>query len=319
MLDDPALTHAIRGNLRGPRGAEADRAIGSLAEGQHDVVARRQLLALGISARAIDLRLASHRLRRIYRGVYALGRTQLTNDGWSMAAVLVAGSGGALSHRSMGAHLGILRWRPARPDVTVPYERRQPKAVRLHYGAIEEDEITVVRGIRCTGLSRTLFDLASVVRPTLVMAAMREADVLRLTDTLSLHDLLARYPRKPGAGVIRRLLADYELGRGRTRSELEVAFLEFLRRRGMPLPETNVWLKVGQRWIEADCVWREQRVIVELDGRESHMTAHAFEDDRARDRAVLLARWRSFRVTWRMLLQESAELEADLRTLLRLA
>jgi very-short-patch-repair endonuclease len=304
--------------MRGLRGPAADRAIAALAERQDDVVARRQLIALRISSDAIDLRLAAGRLRRVFRGVYAVGRTQLTNDGWSMAAVLLVGEGAALSHRTAAAHVGILRWRPARADITVSYERRPLKPVRLHYGAIEDDEITTVRGIACTGLSRTLFDLAGIVRPTLVAATMKEADVLRLTDKLSLPVLLARYPRKPGVRVVRQLLADYATGLNRTRSDLEIAFLEFLRERRLPLPETNVWLEVNRRWIEADCVWREQKLIAELDGREAHMTTHAFEDDRGRDRAVLVSEWRSFRVTWRMVHQDAAGLEADIRILLRL-
>src|SRR4051812_23428933 len=286
MLDHPALTRALHGKLQGGRalrGADADRAVAWLAEQQHDVVGRAQLLALGLSSEAIDVRLASRRLRRIYRGVYAVGRTDLSPDGWSMAAVLLAGSGGSISHRTCGAHVGVLRWRPSRADVTVPRERRQLGPIRLHYGAIAPDELTVVRGVPCTGLSRTLFDLAGVLSRSAVAAAMKEAEVLRLTDTVTLPELVARYPHKPGVRVVRELIADGSLALLRARSELEIAFLEFLRVRGLPLPETNVWLKIGRMWIEVDCVWRDLRLIAELDGKEAHLTPHAFEKDRVRD------------------------------------
>ena len=320
MLDHPAFTDVVRGKVQGGpglRGAAADRAIAWLAARQHDVVGRAQLLRLGVTARAIDVRLANHRLRRLYRGVYAVGRTDLSPDAWCVAAVLLAGPGASISHRTCGAHVGVLRWRPEHADVTVPHERRQLPQIRVHYGAIAADELTVVRGVPCTGLSRTLLDLAGVLPPSAVAAAMAEAVVLRLRDTVSVPQLLARYPHKPGAGVMRQLLAEGVPGRRRTRSELETAFLEFLRERGLPLPETNVPLRLGQKWIEADCVWRDRRLVVELDGRQAHLTAHAFEKDRSRDRALLAAGWRSTRVTWRMLEREAGVLEADLRVLLR--
>jgi very-short-patch-repair endonuclease len=50
-----------------------------------------------------------------------------------------------------------------------------------------------------------------------------------------------------------------------------------------------VKLRVAGKHIEADCVWREQRLIVELDGRDAHHSLPAFESDRARDAALLAA------------------------------
>jgi very-short-patch-repair endonuclease len=64
-------------------------------------------------------------------------------------------------------------------------------------------------------------------------------------------------------------------------------------------------------------MWREQRLIVELDGRAVHGTARAFESDRQRDRALLAEGWRSTRVTWLQLRDEPEAIAADLRELLR--
>src|SRR2546430_2172055 len=61
-----------------------------LAESQHGVVARRQLLELGLSPRSIAHRLASGHLHPAVRGVYAVGRPRLTVHGRWMAAVLIA-------------------------------------------------------------------------------------------------------------------------------------------------------------------------------------------------------------------------------------
>jgi hypothetical protein len=49
---------------------------------------------------AIDHRLATGRLHVISRGIYAVGRRELTPHGRWMAAVLACGDGAVLSHRS---------------------------------------------------------------------------------------------------------------------------------------------------------------------------------------------------------------------------
>jgi hypothetical protein len=141
--------------------------------------------------------------------------------------------------------------------------------------------------------------------------------VRRIHDALSVPDLLARYPGRRGTRTVDEILAAGRLGLGITRSELEEMFLEFLDEYGLPRPELNVSIRLRDRWIEADCAWRAQRVLVELDGRAAHETTQAFERDRERDRAASAAGWRPLRVTWQALHGEQrARLAEDLRTLL---
>jgi very-short-patch-repair endonuclease len=75
-------------------------------------------------------------------------------------------------------------------------------------------------------------------------------------------------------------------------------------------------MTIGALEIEADCVWHEQRLIVELDGRAFHDTAAAFESDRARDRALAVHGWTVIRVTWQQLKREEHQLARDLRAML---
>ena len=63
--------------------------------------------------------------------------------------------------------------------------------------------------------------------------------VSRATETVSLTELLRRYPGAPGSRRIRRLLDDEAL-HAQTRSELENDFLTFLKTHDLPLPQTNV-------------------------------------------------------------------------------
>jgi hypothetical protein len=204
----------------------------------------------------------------------------------------------------------------ARVEVTVPQSRRPRAGVELHSSVLSSDEVTAVRGIPVTTVPRTLLDLAGVASRREIERAIHEAEVLRLSDALSLADLLARYPRRRGAATIRTVLADRGAGTAATRSELEDRFIELVESLGLPRPEVNASLHVRGRWVEGDCVWRTQRVIVELDGRSVHGTARAFERDRERDRVLQTDGWRVVRVTWRQLHSGQGALAADLRELL---
>ena len=162
---------------------------------------------------------------------------------------------------------------------------------------------------------RTLFDLAAVIDRQALERAAERADALRLTEP-SLAALLARHPHRPGATALRAILGR-EVSATATRSELEDRFLVFLDAHGLPRPLVNNGIEVRGRWMECDCVWPSQRLVVELDGRATHDTTAAFERDRDRDRLLQAAGWRVVRITWRQLIADVDRIAADLRDLLR--
>ena len=67
--------------------------------------------------------------------------------------------------------------------------------------------------------------------------------------------------------------------------------------------------------IEADCLWSDERVIIELDGGAEHGTDAAFQSDRARDRRLQALGWKVGRVTNEHLDEPEAVL-ADIRAML---
>jgi very-short-patch-repair endonuclease len=250
------------------------------------------------------------RLRRVHRGVYTVGHRLLSRDGRWMAAVLACGSDAVLSHHAAAALWGIRQ--SDRLEVTTSGAHRAKDGVIVHRGLVPDDERTAHRGIPTTTVPRTLLDLSAVVGAHQLRSALRQAEQLRLTDPLSLHDLVARYQRRAGRAVIRALLDEASIGARIVRSELEERFQDFLIRAGLPLPHTNVVIE----GYEVDCVWSEQRLIVELDGHSTHSPTHAFEGDRARDRRLEAAGWHVIRITWRQLQEEPELVEADLWRLL---
>src|ERR671922_1220185 len=87
---------------------EADRWIAELANAQHGVVSRAQLVAAGLGPGLIDHRLDCGRLHVFHRGVYSVGYRLLTKEGRWMAAVLAGGPAATLSHRSAGELWGLI-------------------------------------------------------------------------------------------------------------------------------------------------------------------------------------------------------------------
>lgn len=203
------------------------------------------------------------------------------------------------------------------PEVTRPKPFRVRVGVKAHHSWLPHDELVLVDGIPVTSVSRTLLDLAGVLTKYQLERALNEAEVLRLTGKLSVPDLLERYPRRAGSAALRALFRDRAAVRGITRRELERRFQAVLADAGIPLPRLNAAISVRGRFFEADCLWAEQRLIVELDGRESHGTDLAFEKDRERDRLLLVEGWRVTRITWRQLRDDAPAVITDLRSLLR--
>lgn len=293
-----------------------DEVLAHLAGDQHGVVARWQLGRLGIGRGVVEARLSRGALHRLHQGVYAVGHRALTVKSRWVAAVLACGPEAVLSHRSAAQLWGILPRSPIAPEVTRPGKSRLRARITIHRSAVPADERTRVDGIPVTSVPRTLFDLAAIVSRRQLERAMNEAEVLGLTDRLSLPMLLERYPRRRGSALLRELLADGETLRGVTHDELEERFVSFVDDYGLPRPRLNADLAVRGRFLRADCLWAEQRLIVELDGRAAHGTRRAFEKDRERDRLLLADGWRVVHVTWLQLRDEPAVLGADLRRIL---
>jgi very-short-patch-repair endonuclease len=293
-----------------------DRVIARLARRQHGVVSRRQLIALGIERRVVDRRTERGSLSAIHRGVYAAGQARLTIEGRWTAAVLACGANAVLSHRSAAQLWGMLPRARSVPEVTRPTAARRRSRIIVRRGSLPGDELDVVDGIPTTSATRTLLDLAPMLSHDRLETAFNEMEVRRLTSKRSLPELLERYPRRRGSAALRRLLSERSVAGGIGRNEFEQRFAVLLDSAGLPRPRFNADLAVRGRFYEVDCLWRSQRVVVELDGHAVHGTRHAFETDRERDRILLAEGWRPLRVTWWQLRDEPEAIIGDLRGLL---
>jgi predicted transcriptional regulator of viral defense system len=291
--------------------------ISALAERQHWVLSLTQLQLAGLTADAVRQRAAKGRLHRVHRGVYAVGRPELTAHGRWMAATLAYGPTAVLSHSSAAVLWGIHGSDKGMTHATLPArDARARTGIEVHRSAtLTEADVARVDGIPCTSVARTLVDLGDHAKRRHVERAVDQAELLRLFDLRAVQDALGRAGRRRGAGMLRAVLADYA-GPTLTRLELEERFLALCRGGSLPIPEANAWITLADGVAyQADFLWRAEGLIVETDGRDVHTTRAAFEHDRLRDQRLTLAGFTVVRFTWR---QVTGEPQRVLRTTRRL-
>jgi very-short-patch-repair endonuclease len=282
----------------------------ALAESQHGVVSRAQLLDSGLNSDAITHRIAARRLHPVRRGVYAVGRPQLTRRGHWMAAVLSCGPDAVLSHGSAAALWQIGPERPGRIDVTVPADRfRRRSGIVVHRRPFTAAEVTKQDGIPLTTPVRTLLDLALRLPRRQLEAAINEADKRGLIDPEALRSAVGRMSGRRGVAALREILdrRTFVL----TDSELERRFLPIARTSGLPVPHTQCVVN-GFR---VDFYWPERGLVVETDGLRYHRTPAQQAADRVRDQTHAAAGLTPLRFTHAQVAYEPGHVEETLRAI----
>jgi very-short-patch-repair endonuclease len=111
-----------------------------------------------------------------------------------------------------------------------------------------------------------------------------------------LRDVRARYSHHPRAARLRRVvsLADPNSG-----SVLETVLRVLLAQHGLhPESQATLMSRLNHFIGRVDFLFREQRLVIECDGRRWHDPHDARERDRIRDNELERAAWRLLRVTW---------------------
>jgi very-short-patch-repair endonuclease len=260
---------------RRPRAAE----LWALAEAQHGVVSRAQLLEAGLSSDAVRHRMRNGRLHPMARGIYAVGRPELSRLGEMMVAVLALGPGAVVSHAT-GAELWGVRRGVGPLEISVPTASgRRRSGVAVHHRRGLTGAVTRHRGVPVTSLPLTLIDMALRWSPRQLEAAVNQADALDLLDPVAMRSALDRFAGRPGVRPLRRLLDEHTFRL--TDSELERQFLRLVRRARLPLPATQ---RYASSW-RVDFVWPVLGLVVETDSLRYHRTPSQQNRDYQRDHA----------------------------------
>ena len=288
-----------------------DRAVAELARRQWGVVAYRQLVGMGFSRREIHYRAAIGRLHRLHRGVYAVGHRVLARRGRWMAAVLACGPDAVLSHRDAAALMELRRDNRWEIDVTAARSRHAHDGITLHRPRrLDPEDVTAIDGIPVTTLARTLLDLAAILRVEQLERVVEQAELCGRFDLRAVDRQLQRHPRRAGRRNLMSVIADMRPYIPMTRSELEREFVKTCRGHGLPEPAMNLWLE-GH---EVDALFRDERIVVELDGADYHATTAARKRDPIRDARLQAAGYRIVRVHERWLHDAPTAIRALMRT-----
>jgi very-short-patch-repair endonuclease len=294
-----------------------DERIAKLAARQRGLITRQQLLALAVSSSAIARAVARHRLHPVHRGVYALvPRSALPALALEQAALLACGPRALISHTSAAALWGLCPSAGGPVTLTVVRSEagRSRAGIIVHrISRLDRRDTRRRSSLPVTSPARTLLDRAADLPDRRLERELDEALVRRLTSRTAIRELLDRDPRRPGAPRLRELI---DPGRAATftRAESEELLLALIRRGELPPPETNVLMN----GVEVDFLWRRERVIVEVDGWQSHGTWAAFQRDRKRDANLENEGWRVIRITWRQLTMEPEAVLVTIATALAL-
>jgi Protein of unknown function (DUF559)/Transcriptional regulator, AbiEi antitoxin len=295
-----------------------DRLVATCAVRQHGVIDRAQLLALGLTPRAIQHRVSTGRLFRIHRGVYSIvPPSLLTRNGRYIAAVRACGEGALVSFRCAAALIGLRNTRAGLIDVTVPRRGSPAHAgLRVHSSrCLDPADRDEVDRIPCTSWARTLVDLSATETEQALMRMVEKAQILQIYDHAAIEAALERSNGRTGPRQLRRILAGLIDDQPYTASEFHRDLLFLIAEHNLPTPIENGWICGYQ----VDFHWPDAKLVVEADDRDTHATPVAFERDHERDLTLELAGWHVLRISARQLKLQPERIAAAIPTKLGLA
>lgn len=296
---------AKAGKLRPtPRETTSQLLAAEVAGDQWGVIGARQLRDCGITSTTASRWRSHDRLHLIHAEVYALGHRSIPVEGLLVAALLYAGSDAVLSHSTAAWWWGLVSESPRTIEVSAPRRVRPSNGVIVHRR--KHFEQTRHRRFPITTVAQTLLDYAARADSIEVRRALAHADYRRLLDPEAVRRVLGQ--GRAGTATLRQALERHEPTLARTRSWLEMVFVPLCEGSGIALPEINV--RVG-RWT-VDALWREERLVVELDGYDNHSTRRQMERDRREELELRAAGFVVIRYTWAQVVHQPELVTADL-------
>jgi very-short-patch-repair endonuclease len=233
-----------------------------------------------------------------------LGHGALSLDARLIAALLYSGDAAVFSHTTAAWIWSLIDAEPTRIHLTVPGRRRSLPDVRLHRS---RDLARATYGdLPVTSVARTLVDLAGMLSFRELRRALAEADYQNQLSISEVKSVLKQ--GRHGSRALRRALNQHLPQLAHTLSVLEERFLELCQGTGLPLPEINA--QVGG--MRVDALWRQRRLVAELDGSAAHGGWAQVSRDRERELALRRRGFQVVRYTWQQITVRPIQVVADL-------
>jgi very-short-patch-repair endonuclease len=286
-----------------------DERIAQIAKMQRGRVARRQLLAAGVSRSTVGWLVSRRRLIPRLRGVFAVGHAAPMQLERETEALLAVRDGAALSHFSAAGLWGLCA--PGSLVEVIVHEGRSSRmpGVQVHRSRIlESRDVRIRKGLPVTSPARTLLDIAVTATDRQLEIAFDRGIVERILKLSHVGDVLDRAGGHPGRGRLADLLGRESGASTMTSSETEERMLALIRSAGLPAPEVN--FPFGP--YKLDFYWPAARFVVEVDGHQFHSSRYRFERDRRKDNDLRRANIEVMRIVGREIKERSHALIADI-------
>lgn len=253
------------------------------ASQQHGLVTVEQAIELGYGRHQRAALVDARRWERLPGRVYRLVGTPASEPQAAMAAVLGAGSGGALDQMSACAWWGIPgnQIRPFQVVRTRDHSNRSGAGVQHEPLLFPSRHVVVLDQIPVVVPARALFDLAGSKRggaelPWWIARMARMVDnawSMRLVSGRSMHEMLDEMAQRgrPGIRVMRSVLATRGLDYVPPASNLEARLVQIMKDENLPPMRRQVNLGDGLRWIgRVDFVATDLPFVVEVQSERFH-------------------------------------------------
>jgi very-short-patch-repair endonuclease len=298
---------------------KVDGLIAGFAARQYGYFSWRQAEEAGATGDMRRRRIASGRWLTAADAVYRLPGHSASFEASLWRAVL-AMEDAVVSHEAAGRLHGLVTFTVSGPVVTVPHGRaREPVAVVHQSRRLSADHLCTLTGLPTTTVVRTIVDLAAVCSRSRLEYVVDDAVArgqVAIRDVAACLDALSGRGR-PGAKLLRAVLATRRPGSGAPESRLENLLLHVLRQGGLPEPMLQFPFP-GRRPGEGrvDAAYPDARLVIEADSRRWHTRMDDFGRDRQRDNEAVLAGWHVLRFTWDDLRSRPGHVHATVRRVL---
>ncbi len=263
-----------------------------------------------VSEASVSRYVAAGELVPVLPGVH-LRADVASAPGWRAAAV-TRWRPDAVLCGEIAAHLTF--WSELTPNTieVAQHTTLRRSGFTFHRRSIPPD-LVLDRGMaRLTTPALTALDLAVPTDGESIDRVLR-AKMARIGD---LEAALAMTPGRVGNRDRRRLLLD---SRAEPWSVAERCSHKLLHGAAITGWRANRPIVLDGRLYFLDIAFWPIGLVIEIDGREFHIGADAFEVDRRRQNALVLGRWTVLRFTYRRLIDEPEQVLAEIRAGIRLA
>lgn len=297
---------------------DPEAACDRLAATQHGVLSRGQALAAGLSARAIERRVASGRWRVALPAVYIPRPVPGTWHQRLMTAALSGGTSALVSHAAAARLWELDGFPEAAVEISIKAGRRI-RGVIVHRRRPDDDpDVASIAGLPVIGVGRTLLDLASRVSRRRLGLALDDALRRGVITLPELCELLASLGSRgrPGSRGLSELIEQRDDRDARMESPLEASLLALLREHGLLLPTPQfVVMDGGEPIARLDFAYPELLLGIEADGFRWH-GRERWEDDLGRENRLKLLGWTLLRFSSRAVRERPEMVVAQIRAVL---